>query len=75
MTPDRAAGALRGTHHGSQDAATPDAATAQQQAMAAEVRRQARLATLSRSCGIWAGEPDMPRDGVIYQQKMRTEWP
>jgi hypothetical protein len=40
----------------------------------AAARRAARLAILERSCGIWQGEPGKPKDGVYYQEEMRSEW-
>ncbi|NRR33172.1 hypothetical protein HSX11_23655 [Oxalobacteraceae bacterium] len=42
---------------------------------AKEDRRRARLAALMPSNGIWAGEPNKPKDGVVYQEEMRAEWP
>jgi|GEM_PF-4955292 len=39
-----------------------------------EQRRQARLAVLMRSNGIFAGEPNTPKDGLIYQRALRAEW-
>ncbi len=72
----RAAGVTRAPADADQAGpAQQTASTALQPIPAAEARRQARLAALSRSCGIWAGDPDTPRDGVIYQQKLRAEWP
>lgn len=71
-----AAGATRAARRADQAGTAPQSGSAAPQGnAAAEARRQSRLAALSRSCGIWAGEPDTPRDGVIYQQKLRTEWP
>ena len=40
-----------------------------------EQRRQARLAVLMRSHGILADEPGKPKDGLIYQNELRAEWP
>lgn len=42
--------------------------------LAREDRRQARLAILMRSNGIWAGEPNKPKDGLVYQKELRAEW-
>lgn len=42
---------------------------------AKKARRSARLAALAPSSGIWAGEPNQPKDGVAYQEAMRAEWP
>lgn len=42
--------------------------------LAKENRRQARLAILMRSSGIWAGEPNKPRNGIAYQEELRAEW-
>lgn len=39
-----------------------------------EDRRQARLAVLMRSNGIWAGDPNKPKDGLAYQEELRAEW-
>jgi hypothetical protein len=41
---------------------------------AAEQRRQARLAILMRSNGIFSGESNKPKDGLVYQQELRAEW-
>lgn len=38
-------------------------------------RRAKRFALLQGSSGIWAGEPGKPRDGLVYQQELRAEWP
>ncbi|KQQ39957.1 hypothetical protein ASF61_03855 [Duganella sp. Leaf126] len=40
-----------------------------------EERRARRFAILQNSSGIWSGEPGMPRDGLVYQQALRAEWP
>ena len=42
---------------------------------ALRARQQARLDALMPSCGIWPGEAGTPRDGLLYEQKMRAEWP
>ena len=39
---------------------------------AQEERRRARLAILMRSSGIFAGDPGKPKDGLIYQNELRT---
>lgn len=41
---------------------------------AQEQRRQARLAILMRSHGIFAGDQDKPKDGLAYQRELRAEW-
>jgi hypothetical protein len=41
---------------------------------AKEDRRQTRLAILMRSSGLWAGEPNKPKDGLAYQEELRAEW-
>ena len=41
---------------------------------AKEQRRQARLAILMRSHGIFDGDKDKPKDGLVYQKKLRAEW-
>jgi hypothetical protein len=41
----------------------------------AAARRAQRLAVLQGSSGIWPGEPGKPKDGVYYQEEMRSEWP
>jgi len=41
---------------------------------AKEQRRLARLAILMRSNGIFAGDPNKPKDGLAYQKELRTEW-
>jgi membrane-associated protease RseP (regulator of RpoE activity) len=41
---------------------------------AKEQRRQARLAVLMRSNGIFAGDKDKPKDGLVYQKELRAEW-
>lgn len=38
-------------------------------------RRRARMAILESTRGSWAGEVGEPKDGVFYQEKMRSEWP
>jgi len=38
-------------------------------------RRAKRFALLQNSSGIWEGEPGKPRDGLLYQQELRAEWP
>lgn len=54
----------------------PDSAGITQQDDGAKgARRKARFEALSSSSGIWAGEPNKPRDGVAYQEEMRAEWP
>ncbi len=40
----------------------------------AAARRAQRLAVLQGSCGIWPGEPGKLKDGVYYQEEMRSEW-
>ena len=41
---------------------------------AKEQRRLARLAILMRSNGIFAGDPNKPKDGLAYQKELRAEW-
>jgi hypothetical protein len=41
---------------------------------ASEQRRQARFAILMRSHGIFAGDEDKPKDGLVYQNELRAEW-
>lgn len=41
---------------------------------AKEQRRLERLALLMRSNGIFAGDPDKPKDGLAYQKELRAEW-
>lgn len=41
---------------------------------AKEDRRQTRLAILMRSSGLWAGEPNKLKDGLVYQEELRAEW-
>src|SRR5471032_1693286 len=41
---------------------------------AKELRRQARLTILMRSNGIFAGDQNKPRDGLVYQKELRAEW-
>jgi hypothetical protein len=41
---------------------------------AQEQRRQARLAILMRSHGIFTGDKDRFRDGLVYQNELRAEW-
>lgn len=53
----------------------PEAPVAAEASTTAEQRRQARLAVLMRSHGIFAGEPGKPKDGLIYQNELRAEWP
>ncbi len=42
---------------------------------AKRARRHARLLALSASSGIWPGERDKPKDGLVYQEDLRAEWP
>ena len=37
-------------------------------------RREARLAIMMRSSGIFEGDRDKPKDGLIYQKELRAEW-
>ncbi|MNR49533.1 hypothetical protein D3C85_1689240 [compost metagenome] len=37
-------------------------------------RRQARLTILMRSNGIFSGDKDKPKDGLVYQKALRAEW-
>ena len=39
---------------------------------AKEQRRQARLAILMRSHGIFDGDKDKPKDGLVYQKELRA---
>lgn len=41
---------------------------------AKEQRRQARLAILMRSHGIFDGDKDKLKDGLVYQKELRAEW-
>lgn len=50
----------------------PIAATDEQAAK--QARRSARRAALMKSSGIWAGQPNKARDGMIYQRELRAEW-
>ncbi len=40
-----------------------------------EQRRQVRFAILMRSHGIFAGDSNKPKDGLVYQNELRAEWP
>lgn len=39
-----------------------------------EERRAARLAVLEQGGPLWEGEPEKPKDGLIYEQELRAEW-
>ena len=58
---------------GNQVEAIGPIAAADEQA-AKQARRGARHAALLKSSGIWAGEPNKARDGMIYQRELRAEW-
>jgi len=42
---------------------------------ALRARQQTRLNALMPSRGIWAGDTGTPKDGLLYEQKLRAEWP
>lgn len=39
-----------------------------------EARRAHRMAALRKVAGIWSSRPDIPADGLEYQQALRAEW-
>ena len=63
-----------GAKYGVEDNARPTAKLDLSGLTLAE-RRAKRFALLQNSSGIWAGEPGKPRDGLMYQQELRAEWP
>ncbi len=38
-------------------------------------RRQRLRAALAAAEGLWKDRKDIPKDGVEYQEQLRTEWP
>lgn len=39
-----------------------------------EERRAARLAVLEQGGPLWDGEPEKPKDGLVYERELRAEW-
>lgn len=39
-----------------------------------EVRRRRLAAALKAAEGLWKDRTDMPKDGVQYQEQLRSEW-
>ncbi|MDB5962870.1 MAG: hypothetical protein JWP59_4164 [Massilia sp.] len=50
------------------------AADSAEHALEKNARREARIAALTRSSGIWHGEAALARDGLVYQKALRAEW-
>ncbi|NHZ36823.1 hypothetical protein [Massilia rubra] len=40
-----------------------------------EVKRRRLAAALKAAEGLWKDRKDMPKDGVEYQEQLRSEWP
>jgi len=39
-----------------------------------EEQHRRRLAAVKRAEGLWKDRDDIPKDGVEYQEKLRSEW-
>lgn len=40
-----------------------------------EMKRRRLAAALKAAEGLWKDRKDMPKDGVEYQEQLRSEWP